>query len=76
LALGQIIAGPLSDSFGRRRPLLSSASALLGVLQYVIGALVAPLVGIGGSGTAVPMATLIAVLSVGAVVTFLVLARE
>jgi DHA1 family bicyclomycin/chloramphenicol resistance-like MFS transporter len=53
-----------------------SASALVGVLQYVIGALVAPLVGIGGSGTAVPMATLIAVLSTGGVVIFLVLARE
>jgi DHA1 family bicyclomycin/chloramphenicol resistance-like MFS transporter len=33
-----------------------TASALLGVCQFLIGALVAPLVGAGGTGSAVPMA--------------------
>jgi DHA1 family bicyclomycin/chloramphenicol resistance-like MFS transporter len=52
-----------------------SASALLGALQYVIGALVAPLVGIAGTGTALPMAILIAILSLGASTAYIALAR-
>jgi DHA1 family bicyclomycin/chloramphenicol resistance-like MFS transporter len=46
-----------------------SASALLGMLQFVIGAGVAPLVGVAGKHTAVPMAALIALLTVGGLVT-------
>ncbi len=52
-----------------------SASALLGVLQYVIGAAAAPLVGIGGTATAVPMAVVIAVLGSAALATYLLLTR-
>jgi len=52
-----------------------SASALLGVLQYVIGAAAAPLVGIGGTATALPMAVVIAVLGSMALATFLLLAH-
>lgn len=36
-----------------------TASALLGLLQFISGALVAPLVGIGGSNTALPMGVVI-----------------
>lgn len=43
-----------------------SASALLGVLQSSGGALVAPLVGIAGTQSAVPLAVVIAVLTAGA----------
>ncbi len=43
-----------------------SAAGLLGVLQYAIGALCAPLVGVAGEGTAVPMAAVIAVLALAA----------
>jgi DHA1 family bicyclomycin/chloramphenicol resistance-like MFS transporter len=43
-----------------------SASAVLGVLQFSIGALVAPLVGLGGNHDARPMAVLIAALAVAA----------
>jgi DHA1 family bicyclomycin/chloramphenicol resistance-like MFS transporter len=53
-----------------------SASALLGMLQFVIGALVAPLVGVAGKHTAVPMALLIALLSVGALVAMGALTRR
>ena len=42
-----------------------SASGLLGVLQFIVGAAAAPLVGVGGTGTAVPMAATIAALGVG-----------
>jgi DHA1 family bicyclomycin/chloramphenicol resistance-like MFS transporter len=52
-----------------------SALALLGALQYVVGAVVAPLVGIAGMGTALPMAIVIAVLSLGAGVSYVALAR-
>jgi DHA1 family bicyclomycin/chloramphenicol resistance-like MFS transporter len=52
-----------------------SALGLLGAFQYVVGALVAPLVGIAGTGTALPMAILIAVLSLGASTAYLTLGR-
>jgi MFS transporter, DHA1 family, multidrug resistance protein len=39
---------------------LGSASALLGLGQFGLGALVAPLVGVGGSRNALPMAIVIA----------------
>jgi len=50
-----------------------SASGLLGVLQFIVGAAAAPLVGVAGTATAVPMATVIAVLAVGAVLSATVL---
>jgi DHA1 family bicyclomycin/chloramphenicol resistance-like MFS transporter len=52
-----------------------SASALLGVLQLAIGAIVAPLVGLSGATTAFPMAIAIAAFSVATLVTFLILCR-
>jgi DHA1 family bicyclomycin/chloramphenicol resistance-like MFS transporter len=47
-----------------------SASALVGVLQFAIGAAVAPLVGLGGTKTAFPMALTIAVLAGMALLVF------
>ncbi|WP_376796331.1 Bcr/CflA family multidrug efflux MFS transporter [Thermogemmatispora sp.] len=52
-----------------------SAAALLGLLQFVLGALASPLVGVAGSQTALPMAGVIALLSVSALSTFLLLGR-
>lgn len=52
-----------------------SASALLGVLQLSIGSVVAPLVGLGGSTSAVPMAAAIAAFALAAPVTFALLCR-
>jgi MFS transporter, DHA1 family, multidrug resistance protein len=43
-----------------------SASALLGVVQFGFGALVAPLVGLGGNHDARPMAFLLVALAIGA----------
>ncbi len=45
-----------------------TASALLGVIQFLVGGLAAPLVGIGGTGSAVPMAVVMLSLATGAVV--------
>lgn len=47
-----------------------SAAALLGVSQFGFGAMVAPLVGIGGNDTALPMAVVIIICGIGAGLTF------
>jgi DHA1 family bicyclomycin/chloramphenicol resistance-like MFS transporter len=52
-----------------------SALALIGAIQYLVGALVAPLVGIAGTGTALPMAVIIVTLSLGAGAAYLALTR-
>ncbi|WP_216898342.1 multidrug effflux MFS transporter [Nocardia alni] len=49
---------------GRARQSAGSASALLGALQFVLGALVSPMVGLGGSDTGIPMGMLIVVSAV------------
>ena len=51
-----------------------SASALLGLCQFVFGAVAAPLVGVAGTGTAVPMAVVIAVSAGAAVLAYVTLA--
>lgn len=50
-----------------------SASALLGLLQFMFGALVAPLVGLGGSHTALPMGIVIASCHIGAIIIYMVM---
>jgi MFS transporter, DHA1 family, multidrug resistance protein len=50
-----------------------SASALLGATQFVMGAAVAPLVGVAGSRSAVPMAVVIAICGCAALVPFMLL---
>src|SRR5262249_29657708 len=53
-----------------------SASALLGLNQFVLGAAAAPLVGIAGPHTAVPMAVVIGTLSAGGVLALGALAKR
>lgn len=50
-----------------------SASALLGLNQFLVGAVVAPIVGIAGAGTAVPMALVMTLLCLGALLALTVL---
>lgn len=57
---------------GRR----GSASALVGLLQYGAGGLAAPLVGLGGSGTALPMAVVASSFAVAGVLTYALLVRR
>lgn len=52
---------------GRPRNVAGSASALLGLAQFAIGGAAAPLAGLAGPHTALPMAAAIAALSVTAV---------
>ncbi|MFC4778423.1 multidrug effflux MFS transporter [Paenibacillus sp. GCM10023252] len=53
-----------------------SASALLGVLTYLFGGVVAPLVGLGGEGTALPMGLVIAGAELGAVLCYMALVGQ
>jgi len=53
-----------------------SASALLGLFSFIIGALVAPLVGLGGGNTAVPMGIVIVVTEVGALLCYVILSHR
>lgn len=53
-----------------------TASALLGVLSLLLGGVVAPLVGLGGSQSALPMGLVIACTSVGAVIVYVFMVRR
>ena len=52
-----------------------SASALIGMTQYLIGGATAPLVGIAGSGSAVPVTVVIATTAAAAAASLFLLAR-
>ncbi|MEV0196839.1 multidrug effflux MFS transporter [Nonomuraea sp. NPDC050691] len=58
---------------GQPPQVAGSASALLGVLQFALGALAAPLVGLVGSGSATPMAAVMLALLALAALVFTVL---
>jgi MFS transporter, DHA1 family, multidrug resistance protein len=52
-------------------PLLAgTAAGLLGVSQFAFAAVVAPLTGVGGNDTAVPMAVIITACGIGAALAF------
>ncbi|WP_145409500.1 multidrug effflux MFS transporter [Paenibacillus xylanexedens] len=53
-----------------------SASALIGVMTFMFGGIVAPLVGLGGEGTAVPMGIVILCADLGAVLIYLLMVRK
>lgn len=53
-----------------------SASAMLGMLSFVIGGAAAPLVGLGGKATALPLAIVIALLVAAAIGCFLLLTKS
>ena len=59
---------------GRPPEVAGSASALVGVAQFLFGGTAAPLVGIAGPRTTAPLAIVIAVLSTGALLAYLLLA--
>lgn len=53
-----------------------SAAALIGVLSFIFGGLMAPIVGIGGSYTALPMGITIAITEGAAVLSYFFLVRS
>jgi DHA1 family bicyclomycin/chloramphenicol resistance-like MFS transporter len=59
-SMGLVFTNGAASAMLSQRASLGSASALLGLGQFGLGAAVAPLVGAGGAGDALPMAILIA----------------
>ncbi|WP_378954964.1 multidrug effflux MFS transporter [Pelosinus sp. sgz500959] len=53
-----------------------SASALIGLLSFIFGGFMAPLVGIAGSHTAIPMGVTIAVAETAAVLSYFILVKS
>ncbi|WP_370971718.1 multidrug effflux MFS transporter [Amycolatopsis sp. cg9] len=75
-SIGLVMPNASSLALASHARSAGAASALLGVLQFVVGAAATPLVGLGGPGTAVPMAATMAGFAVLALVAFLALTRE
>jgi DHA1 family bicyclomycin/chloramphenicol resistance-like MFS transporter len=73
-SIGMVLPNTSSLALAEHAGSAGSASALLGVLQFVVGGLTTPLVGLGGARTAVPMAVVIACFAVLALLTYLTLA--
>jgi DHA1 family bicyclomycin/chloramphenicol resistance-like MFS transporter len=74
-SIGLVMPNASSLALASHARAAGAASALLGVLQFVVGAVATPLVGLGGPGTAVPMAATMAGFAVLALVAYLTLAR-
>ncbi|MBB5084330.1 multidrug effflux MFS transporter [Nonomuraea endophytica] len=73
---GLVLPGTGALALASQPPQIAgSASALLGVLQFALGAVAAPLVGLAGSGTAVPMAAVMLGLILASGVAFTLLRR-
>jgi MFS transporter, DHA1 family, multidrug resistance protein len=75
-SIGMVLPNATALALADHPRTAGSASALLGVLQFAIGAAAAPLVGVAGSGTALPMALIIALLGISALMTFVLLGRR
>ncbi|MBT2385021.1 multidrug effflux MFS transporter [Streptomyces sp. ISL-11] len=74
-AMGLAMPNTNAQALMRSRRAAGSASALLGTSTFLLGALVSPLVGIAGEGTAVPMAVVQVGCAGFAVVCFVFLCR-
>ena len=70
-SIGFVVPNAIALALSRHPEAAGTGSALLGVIQSGVGAIGAPLVGIAGNSSALPMATVIAVSGTGAILTFL-----
>src|SRR3954454_21797310 len=75
-SLGLVFPNATALALADHPRVAGSASGLLGVMQFIVGAAAAPLVGAGGADTAAPGARAIAVLGVGGVLSATVLASS
>jgi DHA1 family bicyclomycin/chloramphenicol resistance-like MFS transporter len=75
-SLGLLIPNLTALALGGVRGVAGAASGLLGVSQFTAGAIAAPLVGLGGRETALPMAAVMAVFLVAAVTAFQLSSRR
>ncbi|MEV1333678.1 multidrug effflux MFS transporter [Micromonospora costi] len=75
-SLGMVTPNSTALGLDRHPRHAGTAAALMGTIQSVVGALAAPLVGLGGEGSAVPMAAVIAGAVVLALTAVLTLTRS
>jgi MFS transporter, DHA1 family, multidrug resistance protein len=73
-SLGLVMPNATALALAGHPDVAGSASGLLGVMQFIVGAATAPLVGVAGTRTALPMALVIAALGAGGVLAATVLA--
>jgi len=69
-AIGMVLPTSTALALANYPERAGTASALLGLLQYLVGGLAAPLVGLGGEDTAVPLGVVAASASLGASLVF------
>ncbi len=74
-SIGVVLPSGTAIALEEHASTAGSASALLGMAQFAVGAISAPLVGVAGKDTALPMAIVIATCSLGAVAAFWLLVR-
>ncbi|CAL99970.1 DHA1 family bicyclomycin/chloramphenicol resistance-like MFS transporter [Saccharopolyspora erythraea NRRL 2338] len=75
-SLGFVMPNTTTLALAEHREVSGSASALLGVSQFVVGALAAPLVGMGGVGSALPMVSVMFGVILASAAVFLTLGRR
>ncbi|SDZ17605.1 MFS transporter, DHA1 family, bicyclomycin/chloramphenicol resistance protein [Amycolatopsis xylanica] len=75
-SIGMVAPNASSLGLAEQAGNAGAASALMGVLQFLVGGLATPLVGLGGSGTALPMVIVIAAFTALALLAYLTLTRE
>jgi DHA1 family bicyclomycin/chloramphenicol resistance-like MFS transporter len=75
-SVGIVTTAGFSLAMQNQKQAAGSASALLGVLSFIFGGIVAPLVGLGGGATAAPMGIVIASAEIGAVLCYFILIRR
>lgn len=75
-SVGLIMPNSMSLALAGHPNTAGSASALLGVLQFAVGGLSAPLVSLGGKDTAVPMAVTMAVFALLSLTSFHTMTRS
>jgi len=75
-SVGLVMPNATSLALASHARSAGAASALIGVLQFLVGGFATPLVGLGGPGTAVPMALTMAGFAFLALLTFLTLPRR
>jgi DHA1 family bicyclomycin/chloramphenicol resistance-like MFS transporter len=75
-SVGIVSTTSSSLALQNNRKVAGSASALLGVMNFVIAGIAAPLVGIAGENTAIPMGIAMFSSSTGAVLSYMFLVRK
>ncbi len=75
-SIGMVMPNATALALSDHPAVAGSASALLGAGQFALGGLAAPLVGLGGTATALPMAMVIAAAAVSALLAFATLTRR